>query len=485
MTIFTYCKSPMESTWTPKLLLKLTFFIFISVFILLQLFPISYLHRAPSLWPPSKFSLFTAPISLFPKEALPTKSGYLTVNSTTGSSIFYTYYEAQSLTFPDLSQTPLIIWLQGGPGCSSLFGNFMEIGPWYVNLNHHHRDLDNQPFVLEPNPGSWNRIFGLLFLDNPIGSGFSIASSSEEIPRDQFSVAKHLYIAITKFIELDPILFSSRPLYIAGESYAGKYVPAIGYYILKKNEESNHLVNLAGVAIGNGLIDPETQVGTHADNAYFSGLINEKQRREMEMYQNEAIRLARLKRWRDATDARYRVVDMLIDMTGLATLFDYSKKAPYHKTQWVTDFLHDERVKRIMSVEEPAVFRNCSHVVQVALYDDNMKSVKYMVELLVKRSKVLLYQGQFDLWDGVFSTAAWVKTLQWEEIQRFLAAGRRVWRGRGDELAGYVQKWKSLSNVVVSRAGHLVPADQPLNSQAMIEGWILETGLFSDDEQLF
>ncbi|XP_004298466.1 PREDICTED: serine carboxypeptidase-like 50 [Fragaria vesca subsp. vesca] len=475
----------MESTSTLKLLLKLTIFISISVFILLQLFPIFHLHRASSLWPPSKFSFFTtAPISLFPKQALPTMSGYLKVNSTTGSSIFYTFYEAQSLTFPNLSQTPLLIWLQGGPGCSSLFGNFMEIGPWHVNLYHHHHDLENQAFVLEPNPGSWNRIFGLVFLDNPIGSGFSIASSSEEIPRDQFSMAKHLYIAITKFIELDPMLFSSRPLYVVGESYAGKYVPAIGYYILKKNDESDHVINLAGVAIGNGLIDPETQVATHADNAYFSGLINEKQRREMEMYQNEAIRLAKLKRWRDATNARYRVVDMLSDMTGLATLFDYSKKAPYHKTQWITDFLHDERVKRIMNVQESAVFRNCSRVVKVALYEDNMKSVKYMVELLVKRSKVLLYQGQFDLWDGVFSTTAWVKTLEWEEIGKFLAAERRVWRGRGDELAGYVQRWKSLSNVVVSRAGHLVPADQPMNSQAMIEGWILETGLFGD-EQLF
>lgn len=122
---------------------------------------------------------------------------------------------------------------------------------------------------------------------------------------------------------------------------------------------------------------------------------------------------------------------------------------------------------------------------KVALYEDNMKSVKYMVELLVKRSKVLLYQGQFDLWDGVYSTEAWVKTLQWEEIGNFLSADRKVWKVNGDELSGYVQKWESLSHVVISRAGHLVPADQPLNSQAMIEGWILETGLFSNVQSWF
>lgn len=243
------------------------------------------------------------------------------------------------------------------------------MGPWHVNLHNHHNHRQLPSFVLEPNPGAWNRVFGLLFLDNPIGSGFSIASEAEEIPRDQLAIAKHLYIAITKFIELDPILFKSRPVYIAGESYAGKFVPAIGYYILKKNDElmmpdhdhdqSQILIHLGGVAIGNGLIDPVTQVATHADNAYFSGLINERQRIELEWHQQEAIRLAKMRHWRQATTARHQVVDMLRYMTGLPTLYDYSKKAPYHKTQWVTDFLHNQRVKKVLGVKESAVFRNC------------------------------------------------------------------------------------------------------------------------------
>ncbi|KAJ0692851.1 putative carboxypeptidase C [Helianthus annuus] len=104
-----------------------------------------------------------------PTEALPTKSGYLTVNSTTKSAIFYTFYEAQNPTNTSLSETPLVIWLQGGPGCSSMTGNFYELGPFRVtpSLTHNVEHL-----VLEPNPGPWNRIFGLLFLDNPIGTGF-------------------------------------------------------------------------------------------------------------------------------------------------------------------------------------------------------------------------------------------------------------------------------------------------------------------------
>ncbi len=216
-----------------------------------------------------------------------------------------------------------------------MVGNFMELGPWRVSSHK----ASSKPFALEQNPGSWNHLFGLLFLDNPIGTGFSIASTLEEIPRNQYSVAKHLFSAITSFVELDP-LFKFRPLYFAGESYAGKYVPAIGYYMLKKNPylAMSKRLNLAGIAIGNGLTDPVTQVATHAMNAYYSGLINERQRNELEKAQWEAVKLTKMGNWKEATNARIRVLDMLQSMTGLATLNDYSKKVPYN-TELLSTFL--------------------------------------------------------------------------------------------------------------------------------------------------
>ncbi|KAJ0450845.1 putative carboxypeptidase C [Helianthus annuus] len=104
-----------------------------------------------------------------PTEALPTKSGYLTVNSTTKSAIFYTFYEAQNPTNTSLRETPHVIWLQGGPGCSSMTGNFYELGPFRVTPSLTHKV---EHLVLEPNPGSWNQIFGLLFLDKLHFSSF-------------------------------------------------------------------------------------------------------------------------------------------------------------------------------------------------------------------------------------------------------------------------------------------------------------------------
>ncbi|CAH9079062.1 unnamed protein product [Cuscuta europaea] len=284
----------------------------------------------------SSISLADSP---FPEEALPTKSGYLTVNSTTGSAIFYTFYEARNPISTN-SQIPLLIWLQGGPGCSSMIGNFYELGPWRVSRK-------TGPISLDPNPGSWNRIFGLLFLDNPIGTGFSISASPEEIPRNQRDVARHLFIAIQKFIELDAASFRTRPIYITGESYAGKYVPAIGYYILTMNSDlpQSRRVNLAGVAIGNGLTHPVAQVATHAINAYNLGLINDKQRTELEKLQEVAIALTEAGNWSEASSARFNVLARLQNMTGLATLLDFRRKIPYEDAM-VTDFLNHKEMKR-------------------------------------------------------------------------------------------------------------------------------------------
>ncbi|XP_027096594.1 serine carboxypeptidase-like 50 [Coffea arabica] len=410
----------------------------------------------------------TTSLDLLPKEALPTKSGYLEVNSTTGSALFYTYYEAQKPTTP-LSQTPLLIWLQGGPGCSSMLGNFYELGPWLVTSN----------VSVKHNPGAWNRIFGVLFIDNPIGTGFSIAASLQEIPRNQHDVAKHLFIAIKKFIKLDD-MFKTRPIYVTGESYAGKYVPALGYYILKKNAilPVSSRVNLAGVAIGKGLTDPATQTATYAVNAYYSGFINDKQKKILENLQKKAVELTQIGNWTQASNARDTVVQTLLDMTGFVSVYDFRRLVPY-QDYLVAEFLTNMEVKKALGAKENIVFEACSDVVEDALTEDIMKSVRYMVDYLVRETKVLLYQGQCDMLLNVVSNEAWIKKLKWARQREFMEADRKVWRVN-ETSAGSVQKFEKLSHVVVLNAGHLVPADQPLNSQAMIEDWVLDRGLFAD-----
>ncbi|MED6226152.1 hypothetical protein PIB30_100669 [Stylosanthes scabra] len=409
----------------------------------------------------------------FPKEAHPTKSGYLPVSTTSSSAIFYAFYEAQNSTI-SLSQTPLLIWLQGGLGTSSMIGNLYEVGPWLIT----------QSLTLQPNSASWNRIFGLLFLDNPIGTGFSVASSPNEIPTDQKGVAKHLFASITRFLQLDPV-FKHRPIYLIGNSYGGKYVTSLGYYILKENARrlsGSQRVNLVGVVIGDGATEPVTQVATSADSGYYVGLINEKQKRELEKLQWEAVRLERIGNWKEATDAVQIVWSKFQDMAGLHSLFDYTMRKdsyPFYD-DWINQFMNKAEVKKALGVNESQVFNVHNDVVHAALSEDLAKSVKHMVEHLLRSGiQVLLYQGQYDLVGGPVQVEAWVKTLKWEGIEEYLNAERKIWKVNG-ELAGYVQQWKSLTNVVVLGGGHLLPADQPLNAQTMIQDWVLQRGIFGN-----
>jgi vitellogenic carboxypeptidase-like protein len=411
---------------------------------------------------------------VYPKEALPTRSGYLPIPPA-NTSLFFAFYEATHPLTPPAS-TPLLLWLQGGPGCSGLVGNFFELGPYLVNPDG---------VSLSPNPFAWNRRFGLLFIDNPLGTGFSAAPSPADIPTNQSVIAAHLLAALQSFLALDPG-FRARPFFLSGESYAGKYVPAAGAHILDASPTLPEAlrVNLRGVAIGNGLTHPVAQVATHADSAYFTGLINARQKRELEALQAEAVALTRAERWREAADARGRVLLRLQNMTGLATLYDLAKQRPY-RTEPVGVFLNRAEAKAALGARGDVAWEECSGAVGAAMHADVMKSVRREVEsLLRRRTQVLLYQGVRDLRDGVVSTEAWLGEVDWDGLPAFLDADRAVWRTRGDdgELAGYVQRSGALSHVVVYGAGHLVPADNGRAAQEMIEDWVLGTGMFAQRE---
>lgn len=184
-------------------------------------------------------------------------SGYFTVSERFNSNLFFWFFPA--LEDPD--NAPVLLWLQGGPGASSLYGLFEENGPFEVVSESE----------LRLRKETWSRPHNLLYIDNPVGTGFSFTSAG--YADNETKVGEDLYEGLQQFFKLFPKL-QRNDFYISGESYAGKYIPAISHKILQKNPTAALKINLKGVAIGNGLSDPEHQL-LYGERLFELGLIDE------------------------------------------------------------------------------------------------------------------------------------------------------------------------------------------------------------------
>ena len=225
------------------------------------------------------------------------------VETTPGRHMFMWYFPAQNGD----KNAPLAIWLQGGPGGSSLFGLFSEMGPYSLGGKDGHTLLDR--------PESWNKEYGMLFIDNPVGAGFSYPDENNGGPKGYCTntkqcVADNLYGLITGFYALFPTQLKV-PLFITGESYGGHYVPAFAHKVYEQNLQYGQcftnkdcpksycnlahpgepgmchgatvptgkmLVPLRGIAVGDGWIDPVNMVGGYPDMMFNFGLADLKQK---------------------------------------------------------------------------------------------------------------------------------------------------------------------------------------------------------------
>ena len=164
-------------------------------------------------------------------------SGYLD-DDEDDKHLFYWFFESRN----DPKNDPVVLWLNGGPGCSSLTGLFMELGPSSINKN----------VEVKFNPASWNSNASVIFLDQPVNVGYSYSGSSVS---NTIAAGKDVYALLTLFFEQFPE-YAKQPFHISGESYAGHYIPAFASEILSHKKRN---INLQSVLIGNGLTDAYTQ----------------------------------------------------------------------------------------------------------------------------------------------------------------------------------------------------------------------------------
>ena len=169
---------------------------------------------------------------IFPEK---TSYGYVPLGKN-GSKFFYWMAPSRN----DPSKDPLIFWFQGGPGGSSLYGMLFEMGPFYIkNKGDDHATL---------RPNSWNNNANMVFIDHPIGVGFSVGKD-EDLPRNAKDIGEQFYQFLVSFLDMpEHRQFKGRPIYITGESFAGHWIP---YISNKLYISDNPDINLKGVMIGN------------------------------------------------------------------------------------------------------------------------------------------------------------------------------------------------------------------------------------------
>ncbi|PUZ78029.1 hypothetical protein GQ55_1G420600 [Panicum hallii var. hallii] len=179
-----------------------------------------------------------------PPVAFAQYSGYVTVNEERGRALFYWLTEADG----DAATKPLVLWLNGGPGCSSVaYGASEEIGPFRIKPNGTGLFL---------NKYSWNREANLLFLESPAGVGFSYTNTTSDLKTmgDERTAQDALQFLISWMSRFPQ--YRHRDFYIAGESYAGHYVPQLARKIVEYNKASPYpFINLKGILVGNAVTD--------------------------------------------------------------------------------------------------------------------------------------------------------------------------------------------------------------------------------------
>jgi carboxypeptidase D len=157
-------------------------------------------------------------LPLLPKEASSIRmyAGHLPVNPEHYGALFFWYFARKNVA--DKSRT--VIWLNGGPGCSSLVGAWMEIGPF--------RFQDNNTMV--ENNGSWHLFTNLLFVDQPVGTGFSYIDT-DSFTHELDEMANQFLGFLDRYIEIFPELLQND-IYLAGQSFAGQHIPYVAQAIL-------------------------------------------------------------------------------------------------------------------------------------------------------------------------------------------------------------------------------------------------------------
>ncbi|BDD63760.1 hypothetical protein MAP00_008623 [Monascus purpureus] len=394
-------------------------------------------------------------------------SGYLDDNEN-DKHLFYWFFESRN----DPKNDPVVLWLNGGPGCSSLTGLFLELGPSAIN-----KDIK-----AVYNEHSWNSNASVIFLDQPVNVGYSYSSSPVS---DTVAAGKDVYALLSLFFEQFPE-YAKQDFHIAGESYAGHYIPVFAAEILSHKKRN---INLKSVLIGNGLTDGLTQYPYYRPMACGEGgypaVLDESSCQSMD---NALPRcLSMIQACYDSESAWVCVPASIYCNNALLApyqrtgqnVYDVRSKCEggslcYKEMDYVSEYLNKPEVRKALGAEVEG-YDSCNFDINrdFLFHGDWMKPYHRLVPGLLEQIPVLIYAGDADFICNWLGNKAWTEALEWSGQAKYAAAKLEGLDSRIDgEEIGQVKSYGNFTYMRIYGGGHMVPMDQPAASLEFFNRWL-------------
>lgn len=361
--------------------------------------------------------------------------------------LFYWFFRARNHN----PAAPFVIWLQGGPGCAGTGSALGDTGPYNVEDN----------LSLTQRQDSINDFADVLFVDQPLGTGFSNCSVRERIPKDEESVGKDMVVFLTRFLDRFPEL-KNRNLYLLGQSYAGHYVPALAKCFLDAG------FPVKGAAINNGWYHPFIHIRARGVYAYTRHLCSLTERILGYIVEEIQLLCVRMKWWDAVAYAEY-LIDGLYRGFGTKRFNEYDTRVPCEpdnedcfNSTTLEDFLNNTQVREELGVGD-RTFDSCNATIEEIMVKDIYSDISpFVTELLDKHNlKIIFYSGEYDFVCDIEGQDAWIQQLEWKYKKQLNSESWRDWYISG-KIMGKYKAYKNVIHAIVYDSGHIVPYDQPL-----------------------
>lgn len=419
-------------------------------------------------------------------------TGWLDVGS---KHLFFWYFESQN----NPSEDPLLLWLTGGPGGSSMIGLMQEMGPCLIN-KHGNGTVHNEY--------GWSKNANIIFVDQPAGVGFSYVDHDEPLPATSFTAAEDMHHFLQLFTtQVFPDL-KNRRFHITGESYAGHYVPTLGAQIVAQNKlyAKRPQVNLQSIFVGNGFVSPlDTAFG------YWETLCTTSPGVEKPIFNHTRcdIMATNMPRCLDLAKVCYNHPDPEICQAaekvcwyGVIQHYDgesgkggRNRFDITHGCETKDDLCYPEIPRVAKYLNLPWVYEALGVPKAVGNYsvysweiatafsltnDGGISTQPQVLYLLDNGIDVLFYQGNLDLACNTAGNLQWANSMQWKGQPAFVAQPKSVWKHQDKEVGWFKEvrvetasgKKTTFALSTVNGAGHMVPYDKPKEALALIDRWL-------------